>query len=50
MVFKKFPRQNSNIVNREFIIEEDFEEDETTPREMHRNRNKSKEKTGKKML
>lgn len=48
-MFKKFPRQNSNIVNRDFIIEEDFEEDEATPREIQRNRNKSKEKTGKKM-
>ncbi|CDW75096.1 UNKNOWN [Stylonychia lemnae] len=31
ILMTKFPRQQTNIVNREFIIEEDFEEDLSTP-------------------
>lgn len=32
----RFPRQSSSIVNRDFIIEEDLEEDLTTPMERGR--------------
>jgi hypothetical protein len=31
ILMTKFPRQQTNIVNRDFIIEEDFEEDLSTP-------------------